>query len=482
MPLSIPQFRHAPQQSRTSNTTRFSDEVLARYPGRGEFFIAQLPQFSQMVIDNVLLDPKVSKNGASRRIWHAMEFPKTFSRGISQIRLCAWLASTTVEQIQKYADFLSSPKDDSYSVECVMGAKRMVIAEARFRGIWIEVSRTLSTGARVSNPLMVPELAEQVKSNIATTLVERQPRIDLFAKRLSRQVARVTTGRCRLVLMDNDLEVSEAATLIRQFIEGHVRTRGSWDGMRIQFPHRPNGTYRDDAWAYFVVLVRFLREKEFGREYLELLAEDLSSIRKEQPENIESRSLSRAMAKVIRTELSGQGGDIVYTEYPEVEKQEVPAIPEAAQANQGTAEPATNEPSPAVTVPEPQSILMVPAVYPVRKERKVQTPEPDTIAYGKYDPDRLPRTRLRLQKEQEGPVVELLNRVIELTKNGDRPVPMKSLPIETRDELVWLMNSRGVDLNVGGELVSRSTGMRFVVDRSGPASMVWAWSPGTHSA
>lgn len=322
MQLHRTQSHRMSAPSRPQIRVRFSDALLATYPGRGEYFIEQLPQFDQSVIENVLAEPRVNKGTATKKIWHANAYPNGFCKGVNQIRLCAWLASTTPEEIQKYADFLSEPKDDHFSMESVIEAKRMVVMEARFRRIWINLPRTVSIGAPIHNPLMATEVAERIKSGI-TNALDTKSRIDLLSKRLVRQYTRVTADSCRLILMDGDLSAFEASELIRKFIDGHLRNRKVWDGMRIQFPHRPNASYRDDAWAYFVVLIRFLRAKEHGPEFLELLAEDVAAVRNEQPENVEVRSLARAMASLMRAELSGRGGEIYPMEYPEVETPEI---------------------------------------------------------------------------------------------------------------------------------------------------------------
>lgn len=124
----------------------------------------------------------------------------------------------------------------------------------------------------------------------------------------------------------------------------------------------------------------------------------------------------------------------------------------------------------------PEVPVIPPIAYPARKERKVETPEPPTVGYTKYKP-LLPRTRLRLNRWKGNAYAELLRQIIALTENGDRPMAVNSLPDGVGIKLAWLLNAHGVDMETGGELVHQSTGVRFVLDRSGGESRVWAWSP-----
>ena len=88
-------------------------------------------------------------------------------------------------------------------------------------------------------------------------------KVDILTKRLSRQCARIMDEDCRLVVTDADgIDTIELSRLLEDFVYGHVYSGSVWKGVRISFPHVPNKKYKDGGWAYFIALVRLLRENK----------------------------------------------------------------------------------------------------------------------------------------------------------------------------------------------------------------------------
>ncbi len=238
----------------------FPEELRSAFSRDGEYFFAQFEEFAPAVIVNVLSDPKIRKGRASRQIWFATSHPKSFCKGISALRFCGWLAVATEADLQKYAGFLSEIDGGDISTECLVNARRLLMAEAKYRRIWIDLPKNFSIGPLVSNPLLSETVIENVQTRAMEAMGVRR-KVDALAKRLSRQCAKIMDGNCCLVIEDENLETDELSKLLHAFVRGHTRSQKGWDGIRVQFPHKANGKYKDGGWAYFLSVVRLLRDR-----------------------------------------------------------------------------------------------------------------------------------------------------------------------------------------------------------------------------
>lgn len=75
----------------------------------------------------------------------------------------------------------------------------------------------------------------------------------------------------------------------------------------------------------------------------------------------------------------------------------------------------------------------------------------------------------------------LFNHVVSVTGNGEKPTPVTEFPPEKQHELAWMFFAHGIDMETGGELVHKRTGIRLVLDRTTNRAIVWAWTSVTNS-
>lgn len=70
----------------------------------------------------------------------------------------------------------------------------------------------------------------------------------------------------------------------------------------------------------------------------------------------------------------------------------------------------------------------------------------------------------------------LFSEVVKMTENGANPLPIGALPKELQEDVAWMFAKHGLNLDIGGELIHRRTGIRLVLDKTGQIDLVWAWT------